>query len=315
MPKVTSRPEQDAEGNEIAQAHGKGASASVTRNIFNKPTQRGCYIELGKASIAFIFSLLLAFITYATVLKFNLANSYEATQTAIALLETSPTPTKLSSIQTPIFDSTHTPIPSNTPTLTPTSTPTPSPTPSPTSISTPTRMPPLMPVICTNKPQGEFADFWNVNVERLGCPIDKTPLYGSFTELPFERGHLFGIGNLDMYGEVNLIIATFGGQEEGDTGEWSTHSDNWNGEGLCTVSTPSSGLYLPDRSLGKIWCEIDGIDKLGYAIAPKEFVPDRGIDAIQNFDRAIVFRDSDGYSKKLVYVLLRDSGTYIRMGY
>jgi hypothetical protein len=133
--------------------------------------------------------------------------------------------------------------------------------------------------------------------------------------MPFERGHLFWIGNIDVYGNTKQVIATFGGQNEGDRGSWSVHSDTWNGEGICGVPAPPAGLYLPDRGIAKVWCEIDGINQLGYATALTEFAPNRGVDAIQNFEKAVIFRDSDGYSKGLVYVLLWDSMTYFRVRY
>lgn len=194
------------------------------------------------------------------------------------------------------------PIPTNTPL--PTNTPTPQPKPKPV-------------IACTNNPQGEFADFWKSHKEELGCPFtnETSPLYGQFADMPFEKGHLFWIGYIDIYNEVKLIIATFGGQNEGDIGTWSLHQDTWNGEGICGVASPPEGRYLPDRGIAKIWCEIDGINRLGYAMAPKEFVANRGVNALQNFEKAIIFRDSDGYSRKLVYVLFRDTQTYKRMHY
>jgi hypothetical protein len=168
-------------------------------------------------------------------------------------------------------------------------------------------------ITCPKKPQGEFANLWQRRKEALGCPLanEINPLYGQFAELPFERGHLFWVGEIDGYGRIRLAIATFGGQNQGDTGAWLTHPENWNGEGICGVPSPPQGLYLPDRGLAKVWCEIDGLNRLGYATAPQEFVPNHGIDAIQNFEKAVVFRDSNGYSQGLVYILFRDSNSYV----
>jgi hypothetical protein len=171
-------------------------------------------------------------------------------------------------------------------------------------------------VLCSTEPRGEFANLWKTYKDQMGCPLEREPLYGKIAEMPFERGHLFWLGNIDKYGEIRLIIATFGGQNEGETGNWLTHLENWNGEGICGgIPSPPEGLYLPDRGLAKGWCEIDGINKLGYALTPKELVPDQGISAVQNFAQAVIFRDSDGYSKGLAYVLFRETGTYIRRRY
>ncbi len=188
-------------------------------------------------------------------------------------------------------------------TNTPTNTPKPN-------TATPTSLPVLA---CSNSPGGEFAPIWNVYQAQIGCPMDVEPLYGQFAEMPFEHGHLFWMGNIDKYGEIRTAIATFGGQNEGDKGRWLAHQENWNGEGICPVPSPPEGLHLPDRGLAKVWCEIDGINQLGYAMAPKEFAPNRGISAVQNFENAVIFRDSDGNSRGLVYILFRESETYIRV--
>jgi len=177
--------------------------------------------------------------------------------------------------------------------------------------ATPTQKPKT--VSCERTAQGEFADLWYTYREQLGCPRHSNPVYGRFAEMPFEKGHLFWIGEIDIFGNVKQIIATFGGQNEGDRGSWSVHADTWNGEGICGVPAPPPGLHLPDRGIAKVWCEINGINRLGYATAPAEFVPNRGIDAIQNFENGIVFRDSDGHSRGLVYVLVWDSMTYFRI--
>jgi hypothetical protein len=202
---------------------------------------------------------------------------------------------------------TRTPKPNPNPTKRPTNTPRPTPTPKPT--PTPRVAP------CEKTTEGEFAVLWQTYREQLGCPKHASPVYGQFAEMPFERGHLFWIGEIDIFGNTKQIIATFGGQNEGDQGTWGIYTDTWNGEGICGVPAPPSGLYLPDRGIAKVWCEIDGINQLGYATAPQEFVPNRGVVAMQNFEKAVLFRDSDGDSKGLVYILLWDKMRYIRVRY
>jgi len=168
-------------------------------------------------------------------------------------------------------------------------------------------------VSCDKSAQGEFADLWRSYKDLLGCPMDTSPLYGQFADMPFEKGHLFWIGNIDVYGNIRQVIVTVGGQNEGDRGSWSIHAETWDNEPICNVPSPPDGRYLPDRGIAKVWCEINGINALGYATAPAEFAPNRGINAIQNFDKAVVFRDSDGHSRRLVYILFRSSQTYVRV--
>jgi hypothetical protein len=217
---------------------------------------------------------------------------------------TQPTP----KVPTPTKTTTRVP-PSPTNTRRPTATRTPRPT------ATPKPQQASFASGCEKTAKGEFANLWRTYQQELGCPRHSEPAYGQFAEMPFERGHLFWIGNIDIFGDTRQIIAIFGGQNEGDTGAWSVHQDTWNGQGICGVPAPPAGLYLPDRGIAKVWCEIDGINRLGYATAPAEFAPNRGIDAMQNYEKGVVFRDSDGHSRALVYMLLWDSMTYRRVRY
>ena len=201
------------------------------------------------------------------------------------------------------------------PTIPPTPIPTETPRPKPTATTASNPQSVRTSVTCSNEPQGEFRNLWLSHMEWFGCPFENEirPIKGTFSELPFEKGHLFWIGDVDQYGKLRLAIATFGGQNEGNEGTWQTHPETWNGEGICGVAPPPKGRYLPDRGLAKVWCEIDGINKLGYATAPAEFVPDRGVDAFQNFEKALIFRDSNGFTNRLVYILFRNNNTYIVM--
>ena len=114
---------------------------------------------------------------------------------------------------------------------------------------------------------------------------------------------------------MSLVFALFGGQNPGDSGSWSLRQDTWNGEGICSVGPPPDGLYLPDRNLAKAWCDIQGLESLGYAMAPQESVAGRGVGVVQNFDNVILIRDAQGAANGLVYVLFRETGTYQRMAY
>lgn len=221
---------------------------------------------------------------------------------------------------------THTPtrLASKTPTPTeatahmqppPTKTRRPTATRTPRATATPKTPQTTLVTRCEKTAKGEFANLWRTYQQQLGCPRHSEPAYGQYAEMPFEKGHIFWIGNIDIFGDTRQVIATFGGQNEGDTGTWSVHQDTWNGQGICGVPAPPSGLHLPDRGIAKVWCDINGFEKLGYATAPQEFVPNRGIDAMQNFENGVVFRDSDGHSKGLTYVLLWNSMIYLRVRY
>ena len=214
------------------------------------------------------------------------------------------TPTRITiptRTRTPTHTATHIPP-------TPTKIPTRRPTPTPSSTPQPR-------ITCNKTARGEFANLWQKNRAAMGCPRDTDPKYGQFADLPFQHGHLFWIGNIDTYGNVRQVIAKFGGQNEGNTGKWSIHQETWDNEGICNVPSPPEGLYLPDRGIAKVWCEINGLQTLGYATAPKEYSPDRGVDALQNFENAFVLRDSDGFSKRLVYIFYWNSMTYVRVRY
>jgi hypothetical protein len=40
-----------------------------------------------------------------------------------------------------------------------------------------------------------------------------------------------------------------------------------------------------------------------------------GVDFIQGFEGGVIFRDSDGQTRGLAYVLFKDDQTYVREGY
>lgn len=167
---------------------------------------------------------------------------------------------------------------------------------------------------CSQIPQGAFANLWRENKDLLGCPTDLSPIYGQFADMPFEKGHLFWIGSVDGYDEVKRFILITGGQNDKDTGTWAIYPDTWRGEVTCRPEPPS-GLYAPERGFASVWCQNDGLNKLGYATAPQEFSPSYGINALQNFEKALVFRDSDGFNRGLVYVLFGQNRTYLKMKY
>ena len=213
---------------------------------------------------------------------------------------------------------TPTPLPSATPLPTPTPSPTPrlSTTGRPNSSDTPTPTPtPILIAGCPSPPQGEFADLWLTNPEQFGCPVETRPLHGTFVQMSFERGQIVWLKGIERYGDAGLAIAVVGGQNEGASGTWSLETENWNGEGICPVGPPPEGLFLPDRNLAQVWCDMNGLDILGYATILNEIEATDGEVALQNFDNVILLKDRQGHADGLVYILFRADSTYTRVAY
>lgn len=134
--------------------------------------------------------------------------------------------------------------------------------------------------------------------------------------MPFERGHLVWLKDIEGFGSTSQVIAIFGGQNAGDSGSWLIELEKWNGQdGICPVpAPPRNDLYLPDRNLAQVWCKINGLETLGYATdQEREFRQDTV--SLQHFDNVILLKDSDGHNRNLVYVLSRNNGSYARVRY
>lgn len=214
---------------------------------------------------------------------------------------------------------TPTPLPSATPPPTPTSISTSqlsavSGAPNAPGTSTPTPTPTLI-AGCATPPQGEFSDLWLTNPEQFGCPVETRPLHGTFVQMPFERGQIVWLKGIERYGDTGLAIAVVGGQNEGATGTWSLETENWAGEGICPVGPPPEGLFLPDRNLAQVWCDMNGLDILGYATILNEIEATGGEVALQNFDHVIFLKDWQGHADGLVYILFRADSSYRRVAY
>ena len=201
--------------------------------------------------------------------------------------------------------------PTNTP-RPPTSTPRPptnTPQP-PTSTPRPPTATPVPVVSCANEPQGEFRSLWGKYKDRLGCPHQTDPISGFHAEQQFQNGHMFW----SKLGGVYLI--TIGG----NSGTWRLFFEDespWK-EGMpqtsCDVEVPP-GLFQPVRGFGGLWCAHSDIrEQIGWALGDEGGFQD-GIDLIQGFDGGIIFRDSDGYTHGLAYVLFRDDMSFVREGY
>ena len=159
---------------------------------------------------------------------------------------------------------------------------------------------------CSNEPQGEFRNLWVKYQDRLGCPIQIQPLTYQSAEQPFEGGHMFWVG------EINLILITIGNEQ----GDWVSYGDDWDGANYsCPVQAPA-GTIQPVRGFGWIWCREQAIgERLGGALKEEQGFS-AGIDLIQGFDNGIIFRDSDGKTQGTAYIMFgKDQGTFIREPY
>lgn len=206
------------------------------------------------------------------------------------------------------------PPPTSTSVL-PTATPIPPPSPTATPIPpapTATPIPPpstSTPAVCTTEPQGPFLALWRRYQAQLGCPIQPWPNGGFWAEQPFQNGHMFWSQDLRFY------LVTVGGSQ----GWWSRHVDDrtiWNEsmpEFSCQVDVPP-GLTMPKKGFGAIWCNnADLRGQIGFAVDMERGFED-GLDYYHFFTNGAIFRDSDGNTRRLAYVLFGD-GSYVREGY
>lgn len=221
-----------------------------------------------------------------------------STSTATLTPTTTPTPT-------PSLTSTLTPTPTNTPTetATPTITPTPSATPTPSITPTPT----ATTLACSKNAHGEFARVWQAFKNRLGCPIQETPLSNSqitFVEQPFSNGHMFYFES-----GVKFVIVKYG---IGNKGTWQSFDDTWDGrnDNHCLEAQDIQPKIV--RGFNLIWCKYPDIrDPLGW---PLDIERDLNLELAQGFENGFIIRDSDGFSKGLVYIFF-NNGTYERVPY
>jgi hypothetical protein len=209
--------------------------------------------------------------------------------------------------------------PSRTPTPTRTAQPTFTRTPKPTRPSTPTRTPrptplptptpePAVAAACPNPARGQFSGLWVKYENRLGCPFYASPRTVPVAgEQPFQNGHMFYLS--DRPPQIIVVYDTFG--------DWQIlNADWWEGEPeySCQVSVPD-GLRQPRRGFGDVWCnQLGGADaRIGWALDDEHGFDN--FDLVQDFDDGIIFRDSDGHSKGLAYVLFEDNWAFVREPY
>lgn len=165
---------------------------------------------------------------------------------------------------------------------------------------------------CPVEPEGDFASLWRKYQSRLGCPDPNQiePLAGLFAEQLFENGQLF------WSAEAEIFIAVLGT----DRGQWLLFPENvadWE-EGdpdlSCNLGPPPPGLVQPIRGFGALWCADESLRQtLGWATDTERGFEDE-VDLLQTFETGFIFRDSDGLTNNLAYILF-DDGTYVRERY
>jgi hypothetical protein len=183
------------------------------------------------------------------------------------------------------------PTPATTPAAQPSPTPTPEPTPTPSPTPTPTPAPATPETIPVTGAFGQV--YWGIEAvqSRLGAP-GRAEYVVSLAELVFQRGVM-----IQRFDTQRADIYVLDGK-----GNWAVFTDSWSQEedGLLGGAGPSSGLYIPDRSFGKLWQDNPDIaDSIGHAVAATSTRPIEG--RIQEFANGHTL-----YSQGMVYVLYSD---------
>ncbi len=165
-------------------------------------------------------------------------------------------------------------------------------------------------ITCSNEPRGIFKNIWARYKDRLGCPHQTEPIGGFWAEQPFQNGHMFWSKDAQLY------LVTIGES----SGTWQLFPEDnsiWN-EGMpqlsCNVQVPS-GLVQPVRGFGGIWCTHSDIrEPIGWGTDVERGF-ENGIDFIQGFEDGVIFRDSDGHTRGLAYVMFWDDTSFVKENY
>ncbi|MCL7454154.1 MAG: hypothetical protein M8467_14015, partial [Anaerolineae bacterium] len=187
--------------------------------------------------------------------------------------------------------------------------PTDTPSPTPTHTPTPTTPPP--PITCSFDAQGTFAGLWNTYKEQLGCPAYAEPKAIQDAEQALENGRMF------WRQDNERIYVVY---EQGSrSGTYQDYADLWSEgdpEYSCSA-TPPPGLVQPIRGFGAIWCDLGAASApIGWGLSEEAgFWPGNGDPLVQDFEHGVIFRDSDGTTQGLAYVLFRDTGEFERVAY
>lgn len=227
-----------------------------------------------------------------------------------------PSPTQ----PTPTPEPTETPIPTASPSATSTATATPSAAPTWTplpraSASAAVALATAAPTragessgACSVQATGRFAALWSRRQADLGCPRYATARSIQDAEQAFQNGHMLWRADTDSF----YVIYDGGAAREG---AWVWFGSAYNDGGLaqCTETAPT-GLVKPRSGFGNVWCALGGAKAaIGWALDQEfGFGAGRGSVYVQDFDSGVIFQDSDGVTKNLVYLLLY-SGRFARV--
>jgi hypothetical protein len=161
---------------------------------------------------------------------------------------------------------------------------------------------------CPFSPQGELVEVWQRPEynERLGCPVQVSPIDGYWAEQSFEGGNMYWVQLPDWF------FVTIGGDE----GAWLRQAQSeitwpWNPGTSCEPDkVPGPGLMQPIRGFGGVWCFLDDVQaQIGFATAAEAGVTGN---LLQEFEGGFILRDSQND----VYVMFRDggmnTGSYVR---
>ncbi len=199
------------------------------------------------------------------------------------------------------------------PSITPTATVEPTVTHAPTPSATlPPPFTPRPPPARTATPScavligGAFARLWTQHQADLGCALSAEPAFIQDAEQAFQNGHMFWRADLDVF----YVVYDAGGAAQGN---WSLFPGKYNEGGLaaCPEAAPP-GLVKPIRGFGNVWCGLGGASAaIGWGLdAEFGYTGAQGVRA-QDFERGVIFQDSDGVQRGLAYVLV-NSGRFVR---
>ncbi len=216
-----------------------------------------------------------------------------ASATAVTDSPEPPTDTSEPPTFTPVAPTDTTEPPTDTPTPTATATPTTTPTP------------------CAFLPQGAFAALWQAHRDELGCPLFQDPKLIQDAEQPFDNGHMFWRQDNDRVYVVH--------EQGASSGTWKSFGSIWSEgdpEYSCSASPPP-GKIQPKRGFGAAWCNLGGASAaIGWGLQEEAgFGPGYGDPLVQQFENGFIFRDSDGLTKGLAYVFMRNTMTFVREPY
>jgi hypothetical protein len=144
------------------------------------------------------------------------------------------------------------------------------------------------------KPGEEFAQLWELNKDRLGCPVQPKPIGGYFVEQPFERGWMY-------WSEIPDWILVLIDGDGGDRGTCYLSKELWDHAwaGCVPLVTPEPGTkpIQPVGGFGSLWCRRVDIQRaIGFGVKNEQGVYK---DLLQEFERGLLLLGDD----KAVYAL------------